>query len=165
MNTHYQTDSQGIYIGPATVWQDPEHDGQWLVPFGAVGTEPPALSDNQAARWTGTTWDVLPDFRGLVYWTAQRTRHQIVDVGIAPPDGYLTEDPGPTSEELAQMAIEQLKQQALALLSQSDVTVLRCVEAGVPVPTTWKAWRTHLRSIASTGTGPLQDPPDYPTGT
>lgn len=58
---------------------------------------------------------------------------------------------------------------AAAALRESDLTVLRCYEASVPVPTEWSTYRHDLRAIvrASTGdaTAPLPARPAYPAGT
>jgi hypothetical protein len=55
--------------------------------------------------------------------------------------------------------------EARAALARSDVTVLRCVEAGLPVPADWRAYRQALRAIVSTGLGPVPPAPAYPAGT
>lgn len=58
---------------------------------------------------------------------------------------------------------------ARALLDQSDVTMLRCIENAVTVPAEWAAFRKALRSIISAATGdatqPLPTRPAYPAGT
>ena len=53
-----------------------------------------------------------------------------------------------------------------AALDKSDVTVLRCVEAGVALPSEWVTYRGRLRDIiAGNAGGPLPTRPDYPAGT
>jgi hypothetical protein len=58
---------------------------------------------------------------------------------------------------------------ALAALSESDRTVIRCYENGVPVPPAWVAYRKALRLIIAAPTGdpaqPLPARPPYPVGT
>lgn len=58
---------------------------------------------------------------------------------------------------------------ALAALSESDRTVIRCYENGVPVPADWTAYRKALRAIVAAETGdptqPLPAKPSYPVGT
>ena len=55
---------------------------------------------------------------------------------------------------------------AQSALDKSDVTVLRCVEAGVALPPEWATYRQGLRDIiAGEATGPLPVRPDYPAGT
>jgi hypothetical protein len=58
---------------------------------------------------------------------------------------------------------------ALATLSESDRTVIRCYENGVPVSAEWKAYRKALRAIVAAKTGdptkPLPVKPPYPEGT
>lgn len=62
-----------------------------------------------------------------------------------------------------------LQYQALGALAESDITVLRCAEAGVPVPQSWRAFRAALRLIVSSESGDpdagLPARPEYPPGT
>lgn len=64
----------------------------------------------------------------------------------------------PTPEEVNQAA-------ARTLLAQSDITILRCVENAVVVPTEWQEYRAALRVIAATGIGTIPTAPAYPEGT
>lgn len=71
-----------------------------------------------------------------------------------------------TTDELAgrQAAAAQLvRETAQRDLGQSDRSILRCIEAGVPVPPEWVDYRKALRAII--GAGPLPVRPDYPAGT
>jgi hypothetical protein len=58
---------------------------------------------------------------------------------------------------------------ALATLSESDRTVIRCYENNVPVPAEWSAYRRALRAIVTAPNGdptkPLPKKPPYPEGT
>lgn len=58
---------------------------------------------------------------------------------------------------------------ALALLVESDRTVMRCYEHGVDVPAAWSSYRTTLRGIVSAASGdatlPLPEHPEFPSGT
>ena len=73
-----------------------------------------------------------------------------------------------TADQLAARAAAQsqaIKDSARAALSASDVTMIRCVEAGVAVPAEWRAYRQALRATAASGAGTLPDHPAYPSGT
>ena len=56
---------------------------------------PPSIGPHQAARWNTQRdhWERVADFRGFVYWTADGAQHVIDQLGIEPPDGYLTSPP------------------------------------------------------------------------
>ena len=57
---------------------------------------------------------------------------------------------------------------AQAALDKSDITVLRCYSAAVPVPEEWQAYRTALRAITGltdTTSVVLPTMPAYPSGT
>ncbi|TCK36743.1 hypothetical protein B0G84_5756 [Paraburkholderia sp. BL8N3] len=58
---------------------------------------------------------------------------------------------------------------ALAALSESDRTVIRCYENGIAVPAEWTQYRRALRAIVRAPTGeankPLPIKPPYPSET
>lgn len=61
---------------------------------------------------------------------------------------------------------EALAGAAQAALVKSDVTVLRCIEAGVSMPVEWATYRKTLRDIISgDSTDAVPTRPDYPAGT
>ena len=161
MKTVYQTDANGLYLGPTDAQQSPLEQGVFLIPRGCIEVEPPSAGPRQIARWTGESWQLVADYRGFEYWTPERTRHVITEAEVEPPENHLTADPGPTPAQIA----AQLKREAQALLDKSDQTVGRCYEGGVPVPEAWKAYRAELRAIVSTGLGSLPNRPEYPAGT
>jgi hypothetical protein len=68
----------------------------------------------------------------------------------------------PTAEQLDAVA---LKDQALAMLRDSDITVIRCMERGVPVPALWVQYRVELRAAVNGERSTLPTTPDFPMGT
>lgn len=54
---------------------------------------------------------------------------------------------------------------ASELLAASDITVLRCVESGVPVPPDWSAYRAALREVLSGRASALPTRPAFPAKT
>jgi len=56
---------------------------------------PPVAGVRQAVQWNDehSTWALIADFRGFIYWTADGERHDIQQLGVVPPIGYLTEPP------------------------------------------------------------------------
>ncbi len=61
--------------------------------------------------------------------------------------------------------IEHLVEDAKEALAKSDITLLRCLEAGFPIPHDWAVYRHALRVIIQTGYGVLPEHPQYPQGT
>ena len=164
MKTHFQADSRDYYTGPIECPPNPEEPGKYWVPFGAYEDEPMPAGPFQIQKrigGAGGSWVLVPNYSGFEYWTPDRVKHVITEPEVEPPEGYLTEDPGPTPAQIA----AQLKREAQALLDKSDQTVGRCYEGGVPVPEDWKVYRAELRAIVSTGLGSLPNRPEYPAGT
>jgi hypothetical protein len=62
-------------------------------------------------------------------------------------------------------AMEAMKELAKKLLDESDVTVTRCYEHAVAVPSEWQAYRTALRGVISGSQTVLPIKPAYPSGT
>jgi hypothetical protein len=67
--------------------------------------------------------------------------------------------------DTAEVNATRLRAAANKALEASDITVLRCVEAGVSVPEEWAAYRAALRAITASGAGALPTKPPYPAGT
>ena len=50
-------------------------------------------------------------------------------------------------------------------LAESDITILRCAENGVAVPSAWAGYRHTLRAIIGGAGTALPNKPEYPEGT
>jgi hypothetical protein len=57
--------------------------------------QPPSGGDHQAPQWNAQhdRWDIVPDYRGVTYWTADGAQHVITELGIAPPADALASPP------------------------------------------------------------------------
>lgn len=78
--------------------------------------------------------------------------------------------PGPDGQPIAadrEAIAAPLSVFARAALEASDITLIRCMEAGVPVPQEWRDYRVALRAIATNDEGVTALPPRpaYPPGT
>lgn len=95
---HYAKDT-GEFVGSAEARRDPVA-GKALVPAEATIQAPPAAGANQTPVFDGSAWALVADYRGTVYWMADRSRHEIDTLGVEPPAGALFEEPPRTVEEL-----------------------------------------------------------------
>lgn len=100
---------------------------------------------------------------------------------VVTPDG--PEEIELTQDEISQQTIDAnysaqflsiqnwqtYQSEAQQFLDKSDVTIARCTENSVSVPSEWRAYRISLRAIISAPTGDstqsLPTRPEYPSGT
>lgn len=115
-------------------------------------------------------FDELAAYGGLIgrhfTWTAEGDIEFFDDTPAEVVKGvkavYAAHDP-------AKPSWGDLKLQAQAALDSSDVTIMRCAESAVPVPSNWAAYRKALRAIVGAESGDsskgLPAKPPYPAGT
>lgn len=115
-------------------------------------------------------YDELVAHGGLVgehfTWTAEGDIAFFEDTPQAVIDGvsavYKAHDPSTPSWS-------NFKLQAQVELDCSDVTIMRCAESAIPVPSDWATYRKALRAIVGTEAGDaskgLPVKPPYPKGT
>lgn len=96
-------------------------------------------------------------------------------------DGSFIFDPAMTSAQIASVEAvyaahdpskpswSDFQSSAKAALADSDITVVRCYENAVALPSAWGTYRKALRAIVSVTSGdasqPLPVKPPYPSGT
>lgn len=142
----YQTDNAGVFIGVVFAPANPEEEGKFLVPYGAYEDAPPAVAEHQVARRVApeyTSWEIVPDYRGVTYWLADRTKHTITEAGEAPPAGYLAEDPGPPLDEQKAVKLLILNDKVTATITAGFVC--DALEEGMLYPTD-DASQTNLQA-------------------
>jgi len=100
--------TDGTVINPAgrEAPKDPMR-GTPRIPAGATNFSPPETGKHGAARWAGDTWEIVPDYRGKVYYTSDGERHEINELGIEPPDNALD---GAPPEPLADLATKKKRE-------------------------------------------------------
>lgn len=146
---------------------DPEEEGRRLIPGGCIETDeaPPPVGEHQVAKWDGTSWVIVPDFRGTSWWEKTTHAKHVVTVPeeVPPADAHLS-DPGPSAAQ----KLVLIKTAAFQALAKSDLTVLRCFENGVTLPAAWRAYRNTLRALVNeiewSDTLVIPPEPTYPEG-
>lgn len=108
----YQTDHRGIWLRDVAAFTE-VLNGKHLYPAGTRSKMPPTLQANEAARTVGdavdSDWEVIPDFEGVTYWTADGVEHKVNEIGAALPAGALLEKPAPTAAQLAAKRVLEIK--------------------------------------------------------
>ena len=87
---------------------------------------------------------------------------EVVFADIASQTQLVAAFPGYASA-LASVSGAALSAQAQQALDKSDITVLRCFEKGVALPSAWVAYRASLRAAVTAGAQAPQ-PPKNPDG-
>jgi hypothetical protein len=115
------------YIGESITMLDPEETklqrkNVWLMPPNCT-TIKPDMRMGYVPIWNGIAWEYIENHRGEKGWV-NRIPVEIRELGPL-PDGFTTEEPEPTPEELAQ----QRRQEILAELDRIDRASSRALRA------------------------------------
>ncbi|MDP9651700.1 hypothetical protein [Paraburkholderia caledonica] len=93
---------------------------------------------------------------------------EVIFAGVATKEQLAEAFPG-YFEHQESVAWAEYSAAAMIALTQSDKTILRCYESGIPVPAAWVRYRKSLRAIVGADSGdataPLPTVPEYPEGT
>lgn len=108
-------DHNGLSTGPLELDESylvPFKEDQWAYPVNSVQFAPPATGPREVAKINPerTAWEVIPNWVGLVYWLADRSRHEITSAGEVPPDGWLAADPGPSLDDVKATQVQSISQ-------------------------------------------------------
>ena len=119
--TVYRFNSKGFYTGEGIAQKNPEGEG-YLMPPNATSKEPPEVGEKEKARFDTKEeeWEVVPDYKGEVYWTEDREKVVIDKVGIEPKEEWLTEcPPDPLQEQKDEFRIlnNELSDRKMAYLN------------------------------------------------
>lgn len=111
----YTWDEAGVYSGRLVLdssYADPLDPSVLNAPRNSTPSWPPDAGERQAARINADakTWSIVPDWRGLTYWLADRTKVTITEVGVEPPAGWLESDPGPDLVEVKAAKHSELRE-------------------------------------------------------
>lgn len=96
----------------------PFRDDVWSPPINSVPFEAPPTGPHEIAKINAerTAWEVIPYWVGHVYWLADRSRHEITEAGVVPPDGWLAADPGPSLSDVKTSRIAQITRECEAAI-------------------------------------------------
>ena len=93
--TVYQTNFQGLYVGPVIASESPLEPGVFLIPGGCVDVAPPEAPEGKVACWNGKRWQLLDYLNGLiVYNTSTLEPRTLTGLGTI-PNGYTVQRPEP----------------------------------------------------------------------
>lgn len=113
--TVYTFDHNDLSTGPLELddsYLVPFTDDQWTYPVNSVKFAPPPTGPREIAKINPerTAWAVIPYWVGLVYWLADRSRHEITEAGETPPEGWLDADPGPSLDDVKAAQVLKINQ-------------------------------------------------------
>ena len=173
------------FLSEGAADESPLEPGVFLIPAHATVKPVPKPKPGKAAIFAGDNWRVVADYRGrsvcaldadgyyagpaeLALGDELDSRHILTD----PPNASIKKPKwsgkewidGRSTEEVEADALASAKAAAQVALDKSDVTILRCYERGVAVPTEWADYRAALRLIVSGTSEATELPvrPEYP---
>jgi hypothetical protein len=114
--------------------ESPLEPGVFIVPSHATKLAPPVAGINQVAVFSNGAWGLVADYRGTTWYDTTSGAITVINTIGTPASNLATTEPASVIN-----AREQV----------SDVTILRCAEDGIAVPTTWITYRKNLRAIVS----------------
>ena len=83
----------GEYTESRIARENPRRPGEAIMPASSTTTPPPSVGPSQVARWTGTAWQVVPDHRGVTYWTPEGEEVRIDDLDVELPEDAIPTGP------------------------------------------------------------------------
>lgn len=72
------------YIGQSSAQESPLESGVILMPADSTAIQPPAAGEKQKQVWNGTSWDIVADLRGTVYYDADGKEYVQTELGNQP---------------------------------------------------------------------------------
>lgn len=97
------------FLGAGVADENPLEPGAFLFPANSTLVQPPQVGQNQAAVFNGGAWSVVDDYRGLIYYLADDSKHVITDFGVVPPLNALTSPPVTPAKLLSAVDSERSK--------------------------------------------------------
>lgn len=89
---HYSPHT-GELLGAGISDDDPLDLENTLIPAYSTKLAPPETGPREAAVFTEGSWQVVPDWRDFHYWMPNGNSYDITELGVAPPEDYLEEEP------------------------------------------------------------------------
>lgn len=117
------------YLGSENADESPLEPGVFLIPAFATSSPPPEkVPVGLVSIWTGEEWEIVPDHRGAVYWTAEGEKIEIIKPGeVVPDDGLLEKPDLRTEAEIAAAEsaakIESIRDQLFEVFAGLPVAV------------------------------------------
>lgn len=104
---HYHPESK-LYVGCSEADPDPLTPDEYLVPAYATLKEPIETRKNEAVMFCDGEWEIVPDWRGFVYYTSSGEKIEIDEINVVPPKDAKTDPPEPEVSEVANEQIEYI---------------------------------------------------------
>lgn len=72
------------YLGKTQAQESPLEPGVILMPANSTAIQPPVVGEKEKQVWNGTSWDVIADLRGTVYYDADGKEYTQKEFGNLP---------------------------------------------------------------------------------
>jgi len=79
------------YLNSVDADESPLEPGVFMIPAFATDIAPPNVSGSIKAVFSSGSWTKVPDHRGEVWFDAQRSRHEITELGATPSPAWVNQ--------------------------------------------------------------------------
>lgn len=94
MQIYHYSHATGEYLRTSDARPDPLDTGRYLIPANATDQAPTTPGEHEAVRWSGSAWEIVPDYRDNNYYDpATAEPHPGLALGDLPPDGWPSDQP------------------------------------------------------------------------
>lgn len=122
---YYNHTEAGYYTNATLVDHhatDTNEDGTPFVmppPYLATLKPIPAVPEHKWPKMVNDEWVLVDNWVGFTYWLADRTCVTIKEFEVSPPEGYLTEDPGPSLADVQEEKTYELRKAYVAAMYEN----------------------------------------------
>lgn len=136
MDIYYTDSVTGEFLWCGNADPSPLEPGKYLIPAHAMLTAPPATVSHQAAVAINDIWSLVDDYRGVVYWMPDGSKHQITVLGVTPP-AESTATPPPEPAPVLSCTAYQIRQ-ALSVMGLRDAAEAAIAASTIDVRDAWE---------------------------
>lgn len=121
------------FTDPVQCYPDPRNPSQHILPDHYLEMPPPITAEHEVAVAGEQGWTIEADYRGMVFYDANGTKHEITERGVIPDPAWLDHPPVTIEQQRAQMVVKR-GQGRIALLDHGHLDTVETYVASPQCP-------------------------------